>query len=152
MGLFILKFGFSEKATKFQKVFVILLTIASCSVRATAYLSKSWRRFFKTNVVKSNYTNITNRGFSIKNYHDTNPICNWQKILVIINFFFSFFGIVGILECGTILHSIITNFVFVFLIIYVLMENLKMLFIMVMSAFTIDQSSATIQCKCQKFC
>ena len=66
--------------------------------------------------------------------------------------FFSFFGIVGILECGTILHSIITNFVFVFLIIYVLMENLKMLFIMVMSAFTIDQSSATIQCKCQKFC
>ena len=36
-----LKFGFSEKATKFEKIFVVLLTRASCSVRATAYLSKS---------------------------------------------------------------------------------------------------------------
>ena len=55
-----LKFGFSEKARKFEKIFVILLTRASCSVRATAYLSKSQRRFFKTNVVKSYYTNFKN--------------------------------------------------------------------------------------------
>ena len=54
----IVKFGFSEKATKFEKISVVLLTRASCSVRATAYLSKSWRRFFKTNVVKSYYTNF----------------------------------------------------------------------------------------------
>ena len=53
-----LKFGFSEKVTKFEKIFVVLLTRASCSVRATAYLSKSQRRFFKTNVVKSYYTNF----------------------------------------------------------------------------------------------
>jgi hypothetical protein len=53
------KFGFSEKATKFEKIFVVLLTRASCSVRATAYLSKSRRRFFETNVVKSYYTNFT---------------------------------------------------------------------------------------------
>ena len=55
----LLKFGFSEKATKFEKIFVVLLTRASCSVRATAYLSKSRRRFFKTNVDKSYYTNFT---------------------------------------------------------------------------------------------
>ena len=53
------KFRFSEKATKFGKIFVVLLTRASCSVRATAYLSKSGRRFFKTNVVKSYYKNFT---------------------------------------------------------------------------------------------
>ena len=41
MGLKPLKFGFSEKATKFEKIFVLLLTRASCSVRATTYLSKS---------------------------------------------------------------------------------------------------------------
>ena len=35
-----LKFGFFEKATKFEKIFVVLLTRASCSVRAKAYLSK----------------------------------------------------------------------------------------------------------------
>ena len=45
------KFGFSEKATKFEKIFVILLTRAS-------YLSKSRQRFFKTNVVKFYYTNF----------------------------------------------------------------------------------------------
>ena len=54
----LIKFGFSEKATKFEKIFVILLTRASCSVRAKAYLSKSQRRFFKTNVDKSYYTNF----------------------------------------------------------------------------------------------
>jgi hypothetical protein len=32
------------------------LTRGSCSVRATAYLSKSPRRFLKTNVDKSYYT------------------------------------------------------------------------------------------------
>ena len=41
LTLFQVKFGFSEKATKFEKIFVVLLTIASCSVPATAYLSKS---------------------------------------------------------------------------------------------------------------
>ena len=39
--LSLLKFGFSEKATKFEKIFVVLLRRASCSVRAIAYLSKS---------------------------------------------------------------------------------------------------------------
>ena len=53
-----LKFGFSEKATKFEKIFVILLKRASYSVRATVYLSKSLRRFLKTNVVKLYYTNF----------------------------------------------------------------------------------------------
>ena len=52
-----IKFGFSEKATKFEKIFVVLLTRASCYVRATAYLSKS-RRFLKTNADKSYYTNF----------------------------------------------------------------------------------------------
>ena len=54
-----LKFGFSEKATKFEKIFVVLLLRASCSVRATAYFSQSQRRFFKTNVDKSYNTNFT---------------------------------------------------------------------------------------------
>ena len=64
---FVLKFGFSEKATKIEKKIVILLTRASCSVRATAYFSKSWQRFFKRNVVKSYYTNfnyLVNKGES----------------------------------------------------------------------------------------
>ena len=43
----VVKFGFSEKATKFEKNFVVLLTRALCSVGATVYLSKSWRRFLK---------------------------------------------------------------------------------------------------------
>ena len=54
----ILKSVFSEKATKFEKIFILLLTRAWCSVPATAYLSKSQRRFFKTNVVKSYHTNF----------------------------------------------------------------------------------------------
>ena len=53
------KFGFPEKATKFEKIIVVLLTRASCSVRATMHLSKSRRRFFKTNVDKLYYTNFT---------------------------------------------------------------------------------------------
>ena len=52
------KFEFSEKATKFEKIFVLLLTRASCSVHETAYLSKSRRRFFKTNVDKLYNTNF----------------------------------------------------------------------------------------------
>ena len=36
-----IKFGFSEKVIKFEKIFVVPLTRESCSVRATAYLSKS---------------------------------------------------------------------------------------------------------------
>ena len=53
-----LKFVFSEDATKFEKIFGVLLTRASCSVRSTAYLSKSRRIVFKINVVKSYYTNF----------------------------------------------------------------------------------------------
>ena len=50
--LFSVKFGFSEKATKFEKIFVLLMAKASCSVRVTAYLSKIRRKFFKINVDK----------------------------------------------------------------------------------------------------
>ena len=46
-----LKFGFSEKATKFEKTSVLLLT--------RAYFSKSWRRFKKTNMDKSYYSHFT---------------------------------------------------------------------------------------------
>ena len=60
-----LKFGFSEKATKFEKIFVVLLTRASCSVRATAYLSKSQRRLFKTNVDKSYCTKFKKTCFCL---------------------------------------------------------------------------------------
>ena len=56
--IFQVKLGFSKKATKFEKIFVVLLTRASCSVRATAYLSKSRRRFFLKIVDKSYYTNF----------------------------------------------------------------------------------------------
>ena len=41
-----IKFEFSEKATKFDKIFFVLMTRASCSVLATAYLWKSRQRFF----------------------------------------------------------------------------------------------------------
>jgi hypothetical protein len=58
-----LKFEFSEKATKFEKIFVVLLTRVSFSVRATGYLSKSCRRFLKTNVDKLYYTNLKNSMF-----------------------------------------------------------------------------------------
>ena len=44
--IFQVKLGFSEKATKFEKIFVVLLTRVSWSVLATAYLSKRQRRFF----------------------------------------------------------------------------------------------------------
>ena len=54
--IFYVRFGFPEKATKFQKSLSYFWV--SCSVRATAYLSKSQRRFFKTNVDKSYYTNF----------------------------------------------------------------------------------------------
>ena len=47
-----LKIGFSE-ATKFEKIFVVLLTRASCSVRATAYLSKSRRFFLKMWIIQT---------------------------------------------------------------------------------------------------
>ena len=43
---------------KIWKIFVVILTRASCSVCATVYLSKSQRRFFKTNLVNSYYTNF----------------------------------------------------------------------------------------------
>ena len=56
--IFQVKLGFSEKATKFEKILVVLLTRASCSVLAIAYLSKSRRRFFKKDVDKSYYTNF----------------------------------------------------------------------------------------------
>ena len=57
--MYVVKFVFSEKATQFEKIFFLLLTRVLCSMRATAYLSKSWQRFFKTNVDKSYYTNFT---------------------------------------------------------------------------------------------
>ena len=41
-----IKFEFSEKATKFDKIFFVRMTRASCSVLATAYLWKSRQRFF----------------------------------------------------------------------------------------------------------
>ena len=54
------KFEFSEKTTKFEKkIFVVLLTRVLCSVRKTAYLSKSRGRFLKTNVDKSYHTIFT---------------------------------------------------------------------------------------------
>ena len=43
----VVKFGFSEKATKFEKIFVALLTRALCSVRGIAYLSKVDEDFYK---------------------------------------------------------------------------------------------------------
>ena len=50
--------GFLRRPQNLKKIIVVLLKRASCSVRATAYLSKSWRRFKKTNVAKSYYTNF----------------------------------------------------------------------------------------------
>ena len=55
----VVKLGFSENAIKFEKTFVVLWTRAAYTVCATAYLSKSGRRFFKTNVDKSYNTNFT---------------------------------------------------------------------------------------------
>ena len=52
------QFGFSEKAKKFEKIFIVVLTRMLCSVRATAYLLKSQQRFLKINVDKSYYTNF----------------------------------------------------------------------------------------------
>ena len=57
----LLKFGFSEKATKFEKIFIVLLTRVSCSVHATVYLSKNRLRSLKINVDKLNYTNFNSR-------------------------------------------------------------------------------------------
>ena len=57
-----------------KKIFVVLLTRASCSVRATAHLSKSQRRFFKTNVVKSYYTNFTHTIYMRQNYLEPSSI------------------------------------------------------------------------------
>ena len=57
------KLMFSEKATKFEKILVVLLTRASCSVLATAYLSKSRRRLLKTNVDKSRA--VVSRGLEV---------------------------------------------------------------------------------------
>ena len=41
----LIKFGFTEKATKFDKIFVVLLTRALCSVRATGYSYKKSTKF-----------------------------------------------------------------------------------------------------------
>ena len=43
------------KKHSFKKIFVAFLTRAPCSVRATAYLSKSQWKFFKKNMVNSYY-------------------------------------------------------------------------------------------------
>ena len=50
--------GFLRRPQNLKKILFVLLTRASCFVRATAHLSKSRWRFFKTNVVKSYYTNF----------------------------------------------------------------------------------------------
>ena len=71
--------GFLRRPQNLKKIFVVLLTRASCSVRATEYLSKSWQRFLKTNVVKLYYTNFT-------------PFINFKKaqavLLLIVNWYF----------------------------------------------------------------
>ena len=51
--------GFLRRPQNLKKIFFVLLTRASCSVCAIAYLSKSQQRFFKTNVVNLYYTNFT---------------------------------------------------------------------------------------------
>ena len=79
---FVLKFGFSDKATKFEKIFVVLLTRVSCYVRETVYLSKSWRRFFKTNVVKTYYTNFNWANISIHSKFP--PILFWWVLTLIL--------------------------------------------------------------------
>ena len=48
-----LKFGFSEKAIQFEKLFMVLLTRASCALRATANLSKSWRRLWTSLIIQT---------------------------------------------------------------------------------------------------
>ena len=58
--------GFLRRPQNLKKIFVILLTRVSCSVHSTVYLSKSRRRFFKTNVVKSYYINFN----SFSNFHE----------------------------------------------------------------------------------
>ena len=78
--IFWLKFGFSEKATKFEKIFVVLLTRVLCSVRATAYLSKRRQRFFKTNVVKSYYTDFNSFITVVKELPPKN--CSIQGIIL----------------------------------------------------------------------
>ena len=52
-----LKFGFSEKASNFEKIFIALLTIVSCSARNSVLVKKLTKIFFK-NVDKSYYTNF----------------------------------------------------------------------------------------------
>ena len=60
--------GFLRRPQNLKKILIALLTTASCSVRETAYLSKSWRRFFKTNVVKLYYTNFTTPPSDLKTF------------------------------------------------------------------------------------
>ena len=55
------KFGFSEKATKFEKKFVVLLTRESCFVRATVYedFSKQmWSSCIIQNLLNSYLLNV----------------------------------------------------------------------------------------------
>ena len=78
-----LKFGFSEKATKFEKIFVVLLTRVLCSVRATANLSKSWRRFLKTNVAKLYYTNFKGKKMYEDSLDSIPSPSSWVKIQII---------------------------------------------------------------------
>ena len=84
----LLKFEFFEKATKFEKIFAILLTRVSCSVHATAYLSKSRRRFFKTDVIqnfnirKTNWFSFCN--FKLEIIHQTRNI-KGDKICIKLN-------------------------------------------------------------------
>ena len=55
--------GFLRRPQNLKKSLSVHLTRASCSVRVAAYLSKSRRRFLKTNVDKSYFTNFNNQRF-----------------------------------------------------------------------------------------
>ena len=78
----LLKFRFSEKATKFEKIFVVLLTRASCSVRATAYiLVKKSTKIFQNKcgqvVLYKLYLSETSRQLP-----RGTPVSRWSRIKI----------------------------------------------------------------------
>ena len=88
-------------AKKFEKIFVIHLTRASCSVLATEFLSKIRRRFLKINVDKSYYTNFK------KNGRNKNPQLFILRCRKVKNTYDSDFG--NFVENGTKLKILSTN-------------------------------------------
>ena len=76
--------GFLKRPKNLKKIFFVLLTRASCSVRATAYLSKSRRRLFKTNVVMSDYTNFMICRYTTKSFIEIPPCA--KKVIFITEF------------------------------------------------------------------